>query len=169
MATMIKVELEEDVFERLQALAKPFVDSPSSVIRSVLDELDSIKSRSTQTPSEKREAELKERGYVTSRGVRLPFGKLRASYRRRGSDKTHTFEAQVTAKGIEFDGQVFDDPSPAGIHAKELAGAEGSATSVNGWDFWECFDPTTRRWITINVFRTRETPNINFDDLDLHL
>ena len=85
----------------------------------------------------------------------MPLGSLQATYKRRGSSRTNRFEAKVTPRGIEFDGQVFDDPSPAGIRAKELAGAEGSAASTNGWEFWEYFDDQKGKWISIDVFRKK--------------
>ena len=155
MSESVQIEVAQDVFERLQALAKPFVDTPSSVIRRLLDQATKdekqLVSSSPSTPN----STAATQAYVTSRGVRLPLGSLQATYKRRGSSRTNRFEAKVTARGIEFDGQVFDDPSPAGIRAKELAGAEGSAASTNGWEFWEYFDDQKGKWISIDVFRKK--------------
>ncbi len=170
MSTTVQIELEHDVFERLQALAKPLVDTPSSVIRRLLDESKNVGKQSDAVGANKTNEVSANQAYITSRGVRLPLGRLQATYRRRGDSKTHRFEAEVTPKGIKFDGQVFDDPSPAGIRAKELAGAKGTAASTNGWEFWEYFDETKRKWISIDVFRKKKAvPKIPLDDLDLDI
>lgn len=153
MSDSVQIEVSGDVFERLQALAKPFVDTPNSVIRRLLEQERSPGKQALSNPANKPNPTPAKQGYVTSRGVRLPLGSLQATYRRRGSSRTNRFEAEVTLRGIEFDGQVFDDPSPAGIRAKELAGAEGSAASTNGWEFWEYFDDQKGKWISIDVFR----------------
>ena len=170
MSTTVQTELEHDVFERLQALAKPFVDTPSSVIRRLLDEYkDNEKQLDTDDANVAKQVSVNQ-VYITSRGVRLHLGRLQATYRRRGDSKTHRFEAEVTPKGIKFDGQIFDDPSPAGIRAKKLAGAEGTAASTNGWEFWEYFDEQKRKWISIDVFRKKKfVPKISLEDLELNI
>jgi len=170
VSTTVQIELEHDVFERLQALAKPFVDTPSSVIRRLLDESKGKEKQLDTGGTNKINQASANQVYVTSRGVRLPLGRLQATYRRRGDSKTHRFEAEVTPKGIKFDGEVFDDPSPAGIRAKELAGAEGTATSTNGWEFWEYFDEQKRKWVSIDVFRKKKiSPKISLEDLDINI
>ena len=105
------------------------------------------------------------KGFVTSRGTTIPFGKLRATYHRRGSSKRYNFDAVVTENGIEFDGKVFDDPSSAAIHAKKIAGAEGSAASTNGWNFWDYFDENGKQWVPIDLFRLKK--KITIEDLGL--
>jgi hypothetical protein len=168
--TTVQIELEPDVYERLQALAKPFVDTPSSVIRRLLEESKGTKKQIDTVGIDKPNQLSVNRVYVTSRGVRLPLVCLQATYRRRGDSRTHRFEAEVTPNGIKFDGQVFDDPSPAGIRAKELAGAEGPAANTNGWEFWEYFDEQKRKWISINIFRKKKlVPEISLEDLDLNI
>lgn len=168
MPDTIQIDLEKDVFERLQALAKPFVDTPSSIVRRLLDEAEEQIKQTDSKKSGDQDQPTSRRVYVTSRGVHLPVGRLQATYRRRGSSKAHRFEAAVTPRGIEFDGEVFDDPSPASIRAKELAGAKGSAASTNGWEFWEYFDERKRKWICIDVFRKKiAVPKITPEDLGL--
>lgn len=164
MSPKVPVELDLDVFERLQRLAVPLVDDVGSVIRRVLDEWEDQarpKPREARDPQPAqppdvpdRDGNTEEEYFRTSRGVLLPLGELRASYRPRGKSRSD-FQATVTARGIEFAGRVFDDPSPAGILAKELAGAVGQATATNGWRFWEYFDTRTRAWTPIAELRVR--------------
>ncbi len=66
-----------------------------------------------------------------------------------------SFEAVVTVSGIEFAGETYDDPSPAGVRAKELAGASGQATATNGWRFWEYYDKKMGAWTSIGSLRGR--------------
>lgn len=170
MSFTVQVELDKDVFERLQQLAKPFVDTPSSVIRHLLQYAETpIRQEGGASRPEREKTKLTlGRTYTTSRGVRLPLVHLRAAYHRRGNPKTHRFEADITPEGIKFDGKLFDDPSPAGIRAKELAGAVGAAASTNGWEFWEYFDESQGKWTSIDVFRKRASvPNLTLEDLEL--
>jgi hypothetical protein len=167
----VKVELEEDIFGLLQSLAKPFVDTPSSVIRGMWEELQKYRGspvKGTRTPPTALPASKANVGtYTTSRGVQIPFGELRAVYKRRGSHESKTFKAKVNEKGIEFAGQIFDDPSPAGIHAKQLAGARGPATSTNGWEFWEYYNTAQSRWLQIGTLRSPKGGKLTLKDLDL--
>lgn len=152
----VSVELEEEVFGLLQSQAKPLVDTPSSVIRNMWKELQRYRA-APGAPIQASQVQAPPRitsgSYTTSRGVKLPFGELRAIYKRRGASEAKSFKAVVTERGIEFADKVFDDPSPAGIHAKELAGARGTATSTNGWDFWEYFNAERGQWLQIGTLR----------------
>jgi predicted transcriptional regulator len=168
MAAKVTIEIDADVFERLKALAEPLVDTTSSLMRRILDEWQSLKAeklenveaeQSSSNVYEEKPEKPVESGsfgsksfFATTRGVKLPFGKLRASYKPRGHHRRE-FAAEVTASGIEFAGDVFEDPSLAGVRAKELAGAHGDAASTNGWEFWEFFDQSRNTWIGINEFR----------------
>lgn len=156
MSTTVQIDLEKDVFERLQALAKPFVDTPSSIIRRLLDESEGLRKQVVtvcQNEQEQHE-KLALSFFITSRGEHLPLGQLRATYSPRGSTETHDFEAEVTLDGIAIDDKVFKSPSAAGIHAKKLVGADDSASNTNGWDFWEYFDEQAGAWVGIQKFRS---------------
>jgi hypothetical protein len=84
----------------------------------------------------------------SARGEKFLVGtQLRANYLK------HSFEASVTADGIVFGGRTYDNPSSAGIAAKESVGTMGKAASTNGWEFWEMQDSKTKRWISIDVLR----------------
>jgi hypothetical protein len=163
MSTKISVELDKDVFERLQRHAVPLQDDASSVVRRILDRLEqedafvlpaSVETRTpVEGPPAPDTASHEARSYFrTSRGVKIPFGKLRASYKPHGKTRS-SFEAQVTTRGIEFAGEIYDDPSPAGVRAKELAGVKGQATATNGWRFWEYLDERANAWVSVSTFR----------------
>lgn len=162
-AKTVSIELDRDVFEALQRLAKPFVDTPSSVIKRLIEQA----SRPDEEGA-RPEAQTSEKGFASFRGATIPYGNLRATYKPRGGNKAFKFDAKVTSEGIEFDGEVFDNPSSAGIHAKKLAGAEGSAASTNGWEFWEYYDSETNSWVLIDTFRKRQNVNeLTLKDLGL--
>ena len=171
MTPSVQIEVSENVFRRLQALAKPFVDSPNTVITQLLDFREAAEkinpSKSTE-PTSKSEPALPSavRFFVTSRGEKIPLGKLRAVYGLRGQPK-HEFSAEVTSQGIKFLGQLYDNPSPAGIAAKESVGAQGNAASTNGWEFWEYFNPASGKWISIDTFRGKPEPKINLANIKL--
>lgn len=153
-AKSVSIELDRDVFEALQRLAKPFVDTPSSVIKRLIEHVFRLEEEGARI-----EAQISKKGFTSSRGATIPFGNLRATYKPRGGNRAFKFEATVTSEGIEFDGEVFDSLSSAGIHAKKLAGAKDSASRTNGWEFWEFYDSETNSWVLVDSFRQRQ--NIN--------
>lgn len=166
MSNNVKIELNEEIFLRLQSLAIPLVDTTSTVIERVLNEWEQLKKGGvSQTPSSTKP----EKGFFrTTRGIQIPCGKLRATYRKRGSSEASIFHAQVTSKGIDFNGHTFDDPSPAGISAKKSAGAQGAAASTNGWEFWEYYNVDKKEWISIDIFRKKRIfSEITLDDIGL--
>jgi hypothetical protein len=145
----VSIAIKPEVFERLQHLAEPLIDDASSVIERLIAHWESYppspghKVVSIKLPSPPTE-------WRSARGERFPIGaKLRARY------LNHDFEAEITAKGIEFNGKTYNNPSSAGIAAKESVGTTGKSASTNGWDFWEMLDPSTGRWISINVLRSK--------------
>lgn len=164
MTEKILVEIDRDLFMRLQKLAVPLVDTVGTVIARMLDEWETLqdKSKSGAPPStaagaedrisEVRQAEIDY--FETSRKVKIPLGKLQASYKPRGQSRRY-LEALVTPRGIEVDGRVFDDPSPAGAHAKRTAGADSSASITNGWSFWEYLDESSGTWVSLSTLRKR--------------
>lgn len=165
MSTKITVEIDQDVFIRLQGPAVPLVDTVGTVIERVLDEWESLHDDEPQGKAWSPAAADKENAvcedtqntkkyFETSRKVKIPLGKIRASYRPRGKGRKD-LEALVTPRGIEVDGHVFDDPSPAGAQAKKTAGAGTSASITNGWSFWEYFDESSGAWVSLSTLRGR--------------
>lgn len=144
----VQVSLRRELFERLQALAEPLVDDANSVIERLIKHWEAV------PPGPRTHViVLPEPGpavWRSARGERFLVGtKLRAKY------LGHTFEAVVTNRGIEFDGHTYDNPSSAGIAAKESVGTTGKAVNTNGWNFWEMLDLETGRWLSINVLRSK--------------
>jgi hypothetical protein len=144
---VIQVPVRRDVFERLKALAEPLVDDASSVIERLISHWETV-----PHGPRVRHIRLPEPGpavWRSAKGERFRVGApLRAKY------LGHRFEATVTASGIEFAGKTYDNPSSAGIAAKESVGTTGKAASTNGWEFWEMLDPASRRGVSINGLRT---------------
>ena len=58
---MPTIRLDDDVFQGLQQLAKPFVDSPSSVIRRLLEERGVLTPQKASSPAESRAREMQDR------------------------------------------------------------------------------------------------------------
>lgn len=143
---VIQVPLRKDVFEKLQRLAEPLVDDPSSVIERLVNHWESSPRRSEARASSVSTA--KQKYWSSARGERFPLGaKLRAKY------LGQSFEAEVTSHGIEFNGETYENPSSAGIAAKESVGTTGKAANTNGWEFWEMFEPITQSWFSIDKLR----------------
>lgn len=153
----VQIELRREVFERLQALAEPLVDDASTVIERLLAHWDAS-ARQGRAPAAG-PASAAQAGaapaapapsWRSANGVPFPVGaRLRARYRRQ------VFEARVTAGGIEFGGRLYDNPSSAGIAAKESVGTTGKAAVTNGWRFWELEDAATGRWVSIDLLRAQ--------------
>lgn len=144
---VVQVPLKKEIFESLKRLAEPLVDDASSVIERLIKHWEN----STAAPGSRNvEAPAMPSEWRSARGERFLIGaKLRARYLR------HTFEATVTSNGIEFNGKTYDNPSSAGIAAKESVGTVGKAASTNGWEFWEMLEPSTNRWVSIDTLRAK--------------
>jgi hypothetical protein len=65
------------------------------------------------------------------------------------------FSAQISGNGIEYNGKTYDNPSSAGIAAKQFAGTVGDAANTNGWTFWEIQVPNSSRWVSLKAYRER--------------
>ena len=141
MAT-VPVRVKKEVFERLQMLAVPLVENTSDVIERLVKHYEGSHPVSPKTHPRSVAVWRSARGEAFPVGVSL-----------RGAYLGKTYNALVTARGIEFGGVVYDNPSSAGIAAKNSAGISGSAANTNGWRFWEMLDTETQRWVSINTLR----------------
>lgn len=116
------IRIDDEVYERLQKEAKPFVDTPNSVLRRLLG----LDSEVSETPvGGERDA--------VRRGELAPLieaGLLEVGQRLVWKRRQTTHEAAVTVDGSLrlSDGRVFGTPSGA---ARALSGYE-----VNGWRNW---------------------------------
>lgn len=149
MADQIPVPVSRSIFERLQKLAVPLVDSPSTVIERLLHhwEANPPKAEKSRPSSGNEPTQF----WQSPRGDVLPVGiELQGAYLGR------TFHATVDRNGIKFGGKVYDNPSAAGVAAKNQAGTKGDAASTNGRDFWRLRDPETGRWVPISAINSRD-------------
>lgn len=156
MSEQVTVVLSKPVFERLQKLAAPLVDTTDAVILRLLDYWDARPTDSARP--ENSNSESTHALWRSSRGDTLPVGiELRGAYLGK------TFIARVERAGIRFDGKLYDNLSPAAIAAKNLAGTKGKAANTNGREFWRFQDPTSGQWVSVSVLRPSH--RINSDEL----
>jgi hypothetical protein len=115
---MPTIRVDDEVYERLQRQAKPFVDTPNSVLRKLLGLEDS------NPPPVRGESRVGELLPLIEAGVLQPGETL--EWRRRSS--THNAVVLRDGRLQLEDGSVFASPSAAG---RALSGYE-----VNGWRCW---------------------------------
>ena len=85
---------------------------------------------------------------VVSKSTLLPLGlELSADY------QAYSFTAKVTKHGIEFRGEVFDNPSSAAVAAKMSTGMAKDAAQTNGWTFWTFGKGTPQGRFPIHLLR----------------
>lgn len=141
---MKNILISPENFERLQRLARPFVDDPDAVIGKLLDNWES----ETKAPHKASLKKDDDNYFVTSRGERLKVGlQLRALYRGK------VYDAVVHKEGILIAGVYYGSPSAAAIAVKASAGKVGNAALTNGWMFWSCIDDATGHFRPLNQLR----------------
>lgn len=120
---MPKIDVDEDVFAELQTRAEAFVDTPSDVIRRLLNadspRVDEPKNATADlTPGRLRS--------LVQAGLLKEGDKLTHMRKRTGE----TFEALVTREGCLRlpSGSLFKEPSPA---LREFTGSQ-----IDGWANW---------------------------------
>ena len=126
---MAAIEVDEDVFRRLQARATPFVDKPNDVIRRLLDEVEEGSAgngRASRTASVDDSQIGRLRGLIEA-GLVEPGDTVRHRRKRTGE----VFRATITAGGcLRVDGadRLFGEPSPALRHF--------TGSQIDGWNNW---------------------------------
>lgn len=134
----VAVQLDDDVFADLQARARPLVDDVNSVLRRLL------RAGQQQEAPAVREVAL-------SRGERLPIGlKLRAVF------QGQVFHAEVTERGIDFEGTGYASLSAAGRAVKRSVGVPERASHTNGWDFWQYLNEERGAYLRLRDLRRRQ-------------
>lgn len=156
---MVTIEVNADTFQRLQQLAKPFTDSPDCVISRLIDYHQANSKISNENGCQY---------YVTKDGIKLPYGEIAGAYKPRGSEEGFDLKGRICEEGIEFEGVVFDDLSPAANYAKKTVGASESAARTNGWTFWKYIDSKTGRRMSLDEYRKKlDLKNLSLEDLGL--
>jgi hypothetical protein len=151
MSDLVSIPISKAVFERLQKLAIPLVDNPSTVIERLIGFWEARSGKGL--PAGKAGASEDEltrpvKLWRSTRGDTLPVG---AALRGQYMDKT--YDAVVEADGIRFNGKLYANPTAAAVAEKNIAGTTGLAANTNGRDFWKVRDPDTGQWIAISSLR----------------
>jgi hypothetical protein len=137
-------------FARLQAYAVPLVDTIDSVLLRLCDHYDTnppTKPGYTRHVLETLTNPPEPTTFKTSRGVVLPLTYLHARY------DGKLIVIQLTARGFEWNGQRFDDPSSVASAVKKSMGASETTASTNGWHFWLIGDGKTEGGVVLDVLR----------------
>ncbi|WP_338813297.1 DUF262 domain-containing protein [Bernardetia sp. Wsw4-3y2] len=96
--------------------------------------------------------EIKDMHYQEPQNVNVTSVKISATYYNKKVDAV--FNPQ--SKTIQYNGELFDSPSSAGMKAKQDLGAPEGAT-VNGWRFWKYLDPYSNETKFIDHLRQEDT------------
>ena len=155
-----RIEISLETMDRLKKIAQPFTDTPDSVISRLIEYYEGTQNIIEEASSDK--------NFKAKNGTKIPLGDIYGNYKPRGSKKPHLIRGTVTEKGIEVDGELFDDPSSAAKHAKKNLGAGDSAASTNGWDFWRIVDKHSNKNKKLDDLRkAQKHANLTLEDLGL--
>ena len=131
---MAMIEVDFEVFKEITARRETEEMTPNDVLRSLLG-LDTRPSGAGSTTTA-----LKGWSY---KGILFPNGtEFKASY------KGTMYLANVTADQLMLDGKVMNSPSEAAMAI--------TRTAVNGWTFWKCRFPESRRWQKLSSLRSHD-------------
>jgi predicted CopG family antitoxin len=133
---MPTIQISDEVYSRLQSIARPFQDKdPNDVILRLLE--DSTGQHDTPILGATQGADL------VSHVGRVPFGTcLRARY------KQKEYFASIDNGRVLWNGRRFDSLSSAAVAVIQSTGS--SRPTENGWRFWEYQEPQTREWLPCN-------------------
>jgi len=130
---MAMIEVDFEVFKEITARRETEEMTPNDVLRGLLG-LDIKSSEAGST------AALKGWSY---KGILFPNGtEFKASY------KGTMYLANVTSDQLMLDGNVMNSPSEAAMAITK--------TAVNGWTFWKCRFPDSRRWQKLSSLRSHD-------------
>ena len=131
---MAMIEVDFEVFKEITARREAEEMTPNDVLRSLLG-LDTKQPGSTVTT-----AALKGWSY---KGILFPNGtEFKASY------KGTMYLANVATDQLMLDGKQMNSPSEAAMAITK--------TAVNGWTFWKCRFPESRRWQKLSSLRSHD-------------
>ena len=132
---MTTIHVDFEVFKELTARRVSESVTENDVIRELLG-LPSTKATPSPLPASPETGALP----WVSKGVSFPSGtEFRATYK--GQQYTGTVENGA----LVINGERFTTPSAAAVAI--------TGNPVNGWRFWECLFPGTKRWKLIAEFR----------------
>lgn len=159
MPEQVTITISKSLFERLQLLSVPLIDTTDTVIERLLDLWDSYSlEKSVKKSKTNSTSSITPLLWKSSRGDVLPVGKeLKGTYLGK------SFTAHIERGGIRFNGKLYDNLSPAAIAAKNFSGTKGKAANTNGRGFWKFQDPATGQWVPVSVLRPKH--RLNADEL----
>ena len=135
MSNFTTIEVDFEVFQKIQMERKSFSDSDNDALRRLLD-LPSITEPRPSGDSQ----EVSEGGIHLRYNVSLPQGtRLRMKYR----GELHY--GDVRGGRIWVNEKPFNGPSPAAV--------EITSGNVNGWNYWEVLFPGSTNWVKIMSLR----------------
>ena len=131
MSEFTSIQIDFEVFQKIQSERKSFNDSDNNALRRLIglsSTASAFSDNDNQTPM---------KGGINLRyGVSLPEG---AQLRMRYGGTYHNGE--VRDGSIWVNGKSFKGPSPAAV---EITGG-----NVNGWNYWEVLFPGSNNWVKI--------------------
>jgi hypothetical protein len=130
----VSVRVRTDVFQKLQNLAVPLVDNVDTVLERLISQWESSCRETSPAPAAgSASTPATPLVWRSARGELFPIGaELRGRYRGR------TYTASDSAAGIEFNGNVYDNPSSAAIAVKHAAGTTGALPQQTGGRSGRC-------------------------------
>ena len=139
----MKIEITEEVYRKLQGLARPFEDTPNDVIFRLLSENVSADPERVGVPLKSSVVS----GDLITKGGRVPAGtKLKAVYRSR------TFTAEIVNSSVVWDGKTFSSLSEAAVAVIRSTGS--NRKTEDGWRFWLYLDGSDNKWKPLDELRT---------------
>lgn len=130
---MQTIEIDFDVFKALTARRRKEADSYNDVLREILN-LEPIK-------KDVFIEDHKDNEYWVSNGGKIPVGtRLKSSY------KGKQYEALVTNRGIEYNGNLYKSPSGPAV---DITGH-----NTNGFVFWEAQPLGSNEWRPLSEVRS---------------
>ncbi len=140
-----RIQVSSDLYVALRTLMQPGDRTPSDVIWRLVQDRHV---KRTEPPAGTWVVDSSE-GLDTG-GVTIPNGlRLRGRYKNR--DYTY---GEIREGKLWIGGDAFGSPSAGARTVARICGARGTATSVNGWKFWEFeFPKGSNRWRRLDSLR----------------
>ena len=128
-----RIYVDDEVFQRLQEAAEPFVDTPNSVLRKLLD-LPPATDEATPSPAGMTSTRRRQGALfpLIETGVLKPGQPLH--WRRRNQRQEHVATVLDNGELQLADGRRYRTPSAAAV---SITGYQ-----INGWNVWETQDGT---------------------------
>lgn len=136
------IEIELDIHKRIEAGRRSFEESPSDILRRLLNGVPA------SPPPESPTAPSAEGRPWSSKGVELPHGtRLRMTY----NGVQHTAVIEDGAWLVPNDPNAYNAPSPAAYAVARTRA--GDPARIDGWEYWEALRPGDQQWRWLKSLR----------------